>query len=311
MKVLLIPLDFHRQELFGFMVESFKRQSDPALYIDIEQAISFQPDLVFFQGSLPLKDVALIQEKTNAVWTQWTGDSRYAVPETLMKYKDVMDFTFVPFNGAQLDIYTKFLGHPCFYIFEPFHDSRFISPLHMNAGPITFVGNYYDHMPGGKDRTDVILHLAQANIDVRSYGNSPLGIANHHGELPIEELPLTYNRSFAVIAMNNWRDVPGYFTPRNLNAMSAGSCHLAQTFEGIEDTPWINYENCVFWRHKFELLDVVNFLVAHPEVRHRIADAGHALAVKHYTHDAWVTEYLGIVTGCTYSTRKWRINNLP
>ena len=296
MKVLLIPLDYHRHTeddmLFGDMLRAFQKQSEAIMYDgNTDNAISFKPDVIFFQGSVSVDDLQKIKSATGCKITMWTGDTRYAPQQSLMDYRNVIDIYLLPFSGETSNNFSKMLNKPCQFIFEPIQDWRFVPPKEMSDGRIVFVGNHYETAPAGETRTEIINFLKQHTANFEAYGS----IANSNGSINYTLVPQLYNDSFIVIAENNWHDIEDYFTPRNLTAMSAGSCCLMRRFDGIEKH-FSNFENCFFYRHKYELLDIVCFLKNNPSYRNAIAHKAYATAKEKYSLDVWVGDFIKITS---------------
>ena len=160
----------------------------------------------------------------------------------------------------------------------------------MGGGKIVFVGNHYESLPGGEERLEMIDFMKKHVEEFEVFGS----ISGATAEVKAKDVPDIYNNSFAVICENNMNDIDGYFTPRNIGAMAAGSCSLNRAFPGIGDL-FMNYRNGINYRHKYELLDAITFLKKNPAVRYRIAKSGHLLAKIRYTNDSWVQTYLKIL----------------
>lgn len=285
MKFLLIPLGYQNPAQFADMLSAFNKHGEAVIYNgNADDAIAFKPDVVFYQGSLTKDDCIKIKVNTGAWWTTWTGDVRYAPVESLTECIEFTDQYYLPFTGELLNIYRKLLKRPCSFIWEPFQNWRFREPKELTDGKTTFVGNLYDCVPGGEERIELERFLKQYFNYVEFRGSMSTAI-------PVEEVPALYNDSYLVIAENNWQDIPDYFTPRNLTAMSAGSCCLAKVFPGIENY-FENWKHCIYYRHKYELLDIISYLKKNPQVRNEIAWNGHELMKKEYTFDKWVFQYI-------------------
>jgi hypothetical protein len=287
MRFLLIPLcfDLHKEQplLFTDMLSAFKKQGEAMIFTTMDEAIDFKPDVIFYQGSLTKEQCVLLKTITNAYWTTWTGDMRYAPMESLMECREFTDKLLLPFTGELLHTYTLLLGKPCDFIYEPLHEWRMIEPKEMEGGKVSFVGNIYNTVPGGEMRKE-LKEFIKENVPDYEF---------HNGSIAVNDVPKLYNDSYLVIAQNNFHDTQNYFTPRNLLAMGAGSCCLAKVFPGIEQR-FKNYKHCVYYRHKYELLDAIIFLRNHPEVRNKIAKQGYELA-KNYTYSQWVKDYIKLL----------------
>jgi hypothetical protein len=270
LKLLYIPLDYHRHteddRLFGDILRGFNSCFNARIYTTLDEAISFSPDVIFYQGSLSKVDCKRLKDSTGAFFTMWTGDARYAPPQDYIEFNKIVDQYFFPFSGPTLDFFSKILNRPCSYVYEPLHDWKVREPLYLDQGKITFVGNLYDTLPGGKDRLEIVEYLSTHVPSFECYGSIP----NSKGQIPVESLPDLYNGSYAVIVENNIHDLDDYFTPRNLGAMAAGSCPVMRYFTGIEKF-FTNLEDCLVYRHKYELIDILTLLIKNPNLRNRIA----------------------------------------
>lgn len=291
MKVLLIPLDFQRHhedyKLFCDMVSGFdKAGHHPLLYSNIEEAISFKPDIIMYQGSLKKEELVLLKYQTGAKVGMWTGDCRYTPPQSLSDMKGIVDLYLLPFSGPLLEIYSKLLETNCAFLWEPIHEWKFINPDLYNTKDISFVGNHYETLPGGESRIDILTHIKKHVSSVKVYGNIQI-----EGAKPISylEVPDLYNKSYAVIAENNMHDVEFYFTPRNLGGMAAGSCTLMRRFPGIEKL-FSDFEDCIIYNHKYDLLEKIHFIRHNPSIRNKIAQKAHKSAER-FNYWAWARHF--------------------
>lgn len=293
MKLLYIPLDYQRHEsddtLFGDFLRGFQAVSDARIFTDMRGAIEFRPEVVFFQGSLTVEDLVLLKEKTGAKIVMWTGDCRYAPTKSLMDYKEIVDLYLLPFSGGKLIEYYALLGKPCEYLYEPIQDWRFKEPKELKTGNIVFVGNHYGNFPGGESRTEIIKFLnAHLRNGIEVYGN----IGGSRGEIPNKDVPALYNNAYAVICENNIHDVDGYFTPRNIGAKAAGTCPLFRHYEGHH---YGHLQNCLSYRHKYELLDYIVFLYQNPDVRNKIAKRAYLGASEMFKAKNWAEKAVNII----------------
>ncbi len=289
MRILLIPLYYnkHAQDstLFDGMVEAFSLNNEAMMYYgDVKRAIDFKPDLIVFQGSVSLVECKEIKDKTGALFTMYTGDCRFAPMQVLMDYRSIVDIYLLPFTGELLKTHELLLEKPCKFIWEAIQNWRFKELKPLDSGQITFVGNAYEHVPS--DRIELSNFLTKHIPDFVCYGS----ISNSKGEIDFREVPELYRNSYCVIAESNWY-VESYFSQRNTGAMAVGSCVLMSWFPKIEEH-FTNWKDCVIYKDKFELLDIINFLKANPEARNRIAATGHELARTKFTYKNWANEYL-------------------
>lgn len=277
MKILYIPLDFHRHaespELFTDLVNALGGE----IYQSKEQAIAYKPDVILFHGGLSPDDLRILKNELNAPVFMWTGDCRYIPQESLMMYRDVADAYCLPFSGEYKERYQRILGKPCYFLWEPIQDWRFKDYRELNEGHVIFAGNLYDNLPGGESRSEILSFLSIHLRELKIYGNLP-------GSQPVDNnlLPLLYNDAYVVIAENNIHDIEGYFTPRNIGGMAAGSCVVMRRFPGIENF-FTDGIDCFIYNNKYELLDIIQFLQRNPKIRNSIAGHAYCRAVYGFT----------------------------
>lgn len=288
MKILYIPLDFHRHaespELFTDLVNALGGE----IYQSKEQAIAYKPDVILFHGGLSPDDLRILKNELNAPVFMWTGDCRYIPQESLMMYRDVADAYCLPFSGEYKDRYQRILGKPCYFLWEPIQNWRFKHPKELKEGPVTFAGNLYDSLPGGETRPEMLSFLNIHLRELKIYGSFPGCSTIDNGRLP--EI---YNNSYVVIAENNIHDIPAYFTPRNIGAMASGSCVVMRWFPGIEEF-FIDGVDCFVYKHKYELLDIILFLQKNTKIRHEIAIGGNKEALRSYTPEMFALRFKDI-----------------
>jgi len=270
MKFLFIPIDFHIQGVLAGVEDAFKSIGHEAVvYSTFDDAVGFSPDAIVYQGSLEPNICAKLKKSTGATFVMITGDFRYTPTPSLMELRGITDLYLLPFTGEYRRLYEHILGVRCEYLFEYIHPHRYMQPYDREYGAIVFVGNSYTHFPSNRQQ---IMEFLSIHIQgFFCYGS--LG-AISNGVVQNNLVPILYNKSYAVVCENNWHDVEGYFTPRNVGAMAAGSCALMKHFPGIE-SHFYSWENCIVYKHQYELIDICNFLINHPDIRNKIANKGY------------------------------------
>jgi hypothetical protein len=289
MKVSYIPLDFQRHsespELFSDLETALKGQ----VYQSAAQAVSYGPDVVLFHGGLGPNELLQLKQILKVPIIMWTGDCRYIPQDSLMNYREIVDAFILPFAGGTKSRYEKLLGKPCYFLWEPIQNWRFKKPQSILSGTTTFIGNLYENLPGGESRQEILSFLNTYINQLAVYGSFP-------GKTSVDNdnVPDIYNNSYIVIAENNMHDIEAYFTPRNIGGMAAGSCVVMRYFSGIEQF-FIDGKDCFVYRHKYELLDIIQFLERNPDVRNRIAFEGYYTALSYFSPDNFATEFKNIV----------------
>lgn len=285
MKILLIPLGWDKPEEHKDLVEAFREKHEAVLWRSDLMINTFMPNVIFYQGGLDVGFCKQIKSYTNAKWITWTGDVRYAPMQHLQECKELTDLFLVPLMGDRLETYSKLLDKPCEYIWEYFPTHRVRQPKSMNSGKVTFVGNVYDCLPGGESRIELSELINKHINESEIYGSSETT-----KQIPVEDVPDLYQNSYIVIAENNWQDINGYFTPRNLQGMSS-SCCLMKWFPKIERF-FTNWHDCVYYNNKYELLDIIEYLKRNPDRRNEIAMNGSKTFEERFTLNNWVEEFI-------------------
>ena len=296
-KLLYIPLDYHLHSengVFDSILNGFKTEFNTLIFKTLEESIRFNPDYVFMHGNvISLEDCNTLKSLTGAMFTIWVGDVRYAPLPEAMNMIGVADLYLFPFNGKQLEYFSRILDTPCEYIFEVFDDRQVREVKEMTVGRVVFVGNVYDHFPGGEERISLANFIGKYVPELELYGSFPYS-ANSKGNIDFSQVPDLYNTSYLTIAHNNRNDIDGYFTHRNLIALASGSCVLMKHFPGIEQF-FTNWEHCVFYKTNYELLDIIEFLKREPSIRNKIAKNGNSYVRQNYLNSNFAHNFYQIL----------------
>lgn len=284
--LLYIPLDYNRQasdnSVFGSIIDGFNTEFNTSIFTNIDEALLFKPDIILVNGNaITPEECLLLKTATCAFFTVWVGDVRYAPLSEAMNKIDIADLYLFPFNGDHLKSFSKILNTPCEFAFEHFDDMVVREVKELYSGKVVFVGNTYDHFPGGDERISIAKFIGKYVPELEMYGSFPPIDNITRGQIDFSEVPDLYNNSYLTIAHNNRSDIDGYFTHRNLIALASGSCVLMKHFPGIEQF-FTNWEHCVFYKTNYELLDIIEFLKREPSIRNKIAKNGNSYVRQHY-----------------------------
>jgi hypothetical protein len=295
-KALFIPVDYHKTEIFNYPLSCFNSSlCETKLFTTVEDAIAYSPDIIFLaEGALPPEDCKKI--KGDAVLILRAGDVRYTPYGSLMKYIGIADLCLVGFEGYLSKIYSRLLNMPCYRLWEPVSKDILLPPIVSGfQNEAVFVGNYYSHLPGGTERVDTLKFIDGNNIKIDIYGNMPIcSSTGNHGSIEYNDVFDLYNKSFTVIAEHNYTDVDGCLNPRILMALASGSCCVARYFPQCECL-FKNWEDIIFYRHKYELLDILNFLRKNAHIRNEIAGKGQETYRQKYSYANYVLELKNIL----------------
>lgn len=283
-KLLYISLGFEPNDFY----DSFCKYFDCKLYTGVQDAIAFNPDYIHLHaGSLSLEDATLLKSKTNAIWTQFTGDCDLKPLEPVTRYKDLCDITLLTIAEGMKESYpdNKRLTWMPEAVVEP------LKPKELNDGKIVFVGNYYSHFPNGEDRADMCRMLSKQFGDkFECYGNFHIDGVNCKGTIKYEDVAKLYNDAFLVIAQDNFTQVNHYFTQRYLLAMAVSCCvGFNAKGLGLDAMSYMGYNDLSYLRY------VIDHLYTYPEKRNLIAHNGHRCVKDNFTYDKWTERYIKII----------------
>lgn len=265
-RLLFIPLDYHKPNVQLYLFDALKTQFEVTYY---KGDVHGKPEIIYVQsGAISPKELIKIKRKTKATVIQWTGDCRPELLSEVMAYKGIVDKTFLACGIGQKEMYEQALGHEVVWLQHA--GTMFVEPTDMQEGGIAFVGNYYDQFPGGAERNKLCYELDKKYEDeffcYGSWGDS-------RGSVPYDDTPWIYANAYVSISANIFNDVEGYWSNRPYDILAAGSCCLMRYVPGIE-RHFTDGVHCVYYRSNEEAMEKIEWLLANPEIRNRIARAG-------------------------------------
>jgi len=233
-------------------------------------------DYIFIQSGA-LSPERLQEIKGDAQVYQWTGDCRPELLPEVLLYKGIADKTFLACGIGQKQMYEDALGHEVEWMQHA--ATIFIEPKEMQAGQITFIGNFYDQFPGGDERNKLCVEL------LRNYGSkfdSFGSWGSGRGSVIYDSTPGIYSNSYISISANIFNDIDGYWSNRPYDILAAGSCCLMRYVPGIE-LHFKNMEHCVYYFSNDEAIEKIAWLIANPDYRNKIAKAGYLHVKENHT----------------------------
>ena len=252
------------------LYDAFAKRCEVHAWTNIEQAIAFDPDVVYLHsGTLPLEPLLKVKENTNAVWTQWTGDVRLEQLEPVMRYENLCDLHFM---SSIQDIYPFKIN----WLPHAVADWQF-KPVHKAEG-IVYIANEYHHFPGGLERYELAC-LIRDTLGLTWHGSGTI-------QVNWRLTPDIYNAHAFSIGANCFNDIPYYFSDRPQKAMAAGCCHLMRWIPGIDEL--FDDSECIIYKKNSEVIPLIKGC----KNREEIAKKGQAKIRKEYTYDAIVDKYL-------------------
>ena len=177
--------------------------------------------------------------------THWMGDLRTEVSEYLQAICKITDATLIS-NAGQFKMYidagarrveyvqigldwdSDVLGLTWNHWIDPNINGMGMKQLRweppFRVPEVVFIGGYYEHFPGHKLRVDVIRRLMKEGVDVGVVSESgwPSDIPVV-GSCHVKAQNAVYRRAKVALSINNFNDVNGYFSDRQIIAMASGT----------------------------------------------------------------------------------------
>jgi glycosyltransferase involved in cell wall biosynthesis len=290
-KLLFIPLHWEhgaQSDLFDELKEFFEVR-----YL-AKQMYSYDSfDYIYFQfGALNRESLENLKSNYGAKVIGWTGDCREELMPNVLEYKGVVDLCLLSSGIAQKEMYEEVMGCPIGYLQHPFFSHQIREPKELVSGSIVFIGNNYDHFPGAIERSEMCKVLSSVYTQFEVVGNGfNLPGYNNQRSCSFEKTSDIYNEAYISISSNIYNDKEGYWSCRTTDIMAAGSCCFTRYVPNLEKY-FKDGEHCIFFANNSELIEKINYICAHPEIRNRIAKAGHEEALKNHSCRARVEEII-------------------
>lgn len=264
--------------------EAFKEKFDVRLYTGVKDAIEFNPDFIHIHsGCLEPQELIEIKKHIKPIVTQFTGDASTGLLEPVKWYKGLADLTLLTVGIGHKERYEKYLEHEVRWMPEAIRPDQCHEPK-KDVDKITFIGNYYNHLPEGPTRLEICQTLAKEYPDrFQVYGSFP-DETNCKGQCVYEDSHMIYNNSYIGIAQDNF-NIPGYFSHRYLGIMANTFCMGGGMFDEIYQPanymPFGTIDNLL---HKIANLS--------EEWRYKVALRSYNLVKNNYLYTHWVDRYI-------------------
>lgn len=205
-------------------------------------------------------------QRPGCIFSQWSGDVRPRIMQTVVDLGRAIDYTLLS-NTGQLPLYAEAIGKSCYY-WQNAVGPSFIVDDPPGGEKIVFCGNYYkDCFSLSAERYALVHALREAFGDrFVVYGNGwdlpTAGGCHWRGQTRI------YASAFCSIGHNHeiWSS---YFSDRQLIAMAAGRPHVCRWMPELDEI-FDNGNECTMYRTSTEACVQVQWMLDHP---------GHALTV--------------------------------
>ena len=248
-------------------------------------------------GAIAKEDLGRIKRATQKHLVNWCGDV-WADQQLTPVFKDMLrlDDYHLVVNATLLPKYEE-LGIKAAYWQNAFETAVIGS----DVGPlcdVIFLGNNYSPKDGeGSEAQDYRLKLAQAlksmPYNVKVYGRAyPAGLSDGESLYDYAKTGALYRGAKIIIADNQYLNATGFASDRIFMALAAGGgVLLHQKVDGMEK--YMGFKNGVHyveWETLEDLRTSIDRLIANPEERIRIAEAGTRQCWDHNTYADRVVE---------------------
>lgn len=257
---------------------------------------TFQPNLIHMQLQFTgLLDASVIAEAKKiapgVIITNWTGDVRADAQRPFLDVANVVDFSLISSTG-QLEMYRR-AGCSNVKYWQIGYNPKVNFPIDSSDLPrydVSFLGNNYGHtFPDGSLRTGVVDTL-------RSIFGSRFGVFGT-GYVPaaptIEPIRANevYNQSTCALSISHFNNISHYFSDRLLHCMASGRPTISWHFPGYESY-FIEGKEIFIANSAKEIVDIVNYCKANPEIAKQVGINGYQRVLKEHTFTSRVIELL-------------------
>lgn len=264
----------------------------------LEKVRDFQPHLIHMQLQFTgLIEPNIIEQARKicpgVVITNWSGDVRANAIKEFIKIARVVDHALISSTG-QLDIYRAAGCHNIKY-WQIGYDPNYSFPMNKTEFnyDVSFIGNNY-----GKTFPDGHLRSECANVLHNAFGKrfGLFGGGYHSvawGAKPCSprEGNAIYNNSICAFSVSNFNNISHYFSDRLLYCLASGRPTISWHFPGIES--YFIEGSEIFVAHSpSQIVDIVRYCKAHPDIATQVGINGHKKALKEHTFTSRILELL-------------------
>lgn len=255
----------------------------------------FQPNLIHMQLQFTgIIDASIIVEARRlcpgVVITNWTGDVRASAQTQFTGISSAVDYSLISSTG-QLEMY-KLSGCNNAKYWQIGYSPKASYPMNMESHKydVSFLANNYGYtFPDGTLRTGVVDTL-------RSIFGTRFGIfgSGYIPPAPVAAPHMAneiYNNSICTLSISNFNSVSHYFSDRLLSCMASGRPTISWHFPGYESY-FIEGKEIFIAKSAKEIVDIVNYCKANPEIAKQVGMNGYQRVLKEHTFTSRVIELL-------------------
>ncbi len=261
----------------------------------INRVKKFQPHLIHMQLQFTgILDSSVIEEARRlcpgVVITNWTGDVRAGAQAQFTGTSSAVDYSLISSTG-QLEIYRQSGCHNVKY-WQIGYNPKVNYPLNLEdfKYDVSFLGNNYGHtFPDGSLRVGV--SDALRSIFGQRFGLFGSGYLPAAPSVEPSRSNEVYNQSVCTLSISNFNNVSHYFSDRLLACMASGRPTISWHFPGYESY-FIEGKEIFIAHSAKEIVDIVNYCKANPEIARQVGINGYQRVLKEHTFTSRVIELL-------------------
>ncbi|MGE5416965.1 MAG: glycosyltransferase [Acidobacteriota bacterium] len=169
---------------------------------------------------------------------------------------------------------------------------------------IIFVGNPYSQFKARVDGTkNILMPLIGQNYDVKVFGldwwidkSSPLTIPErlYGSGITYEEMRTAYSSAKIVLGLHSVDTSSTMMSVRTFEVLGCGAFYLTQWTPAIENL-FQNHKHLVWSKSSEETLELINYYLAHPIERSKIAKQGQAEVYANHTYIHRANDMLQVI----------------
>jgi spore maturation protein CgeB len=224
------------------------------------------------------------------VISNWTGDVRASTQSNFTGVASAIDHSLISSTG-QLDMY-KQSGCDNVKYWQIGYDPKTSYPTNKSSFKydVSFLGNNYGHtFPDGHLRVSIAETL-RATFGSR-FGLYGSGYAPAAPMVDPSNANSIYNDSVCALSISNFNNVSHYFSDRLLYCMASGRPTISWHFPGYESY-FIEGKEIFIARSAKEVIDIVSYCKANPEIAKQVGMNGYQRVFKEHTFTSRVIELL-------------------
>jgi spore maturation protein CgeB len=264
-----------------------------------------KPQYVFTENGTGLfKKLFPLLEHREIPHIYWAIEDPVDFHQLSLPYARKSAWTFTPCKESIAD-YRKYRIEAYLLMFAclpSFH--RYHSPENRYKHDIVFVGNNYARHPARLQGMNNILRpLMDREYDIKIYGNEwwlnpdyPFNIeaGYYGGYLPNEEFPILCSSAAINLGLHSVNTSTTMMSMRTFEVLGCGGFYLSQWTPAIERM-FKNHYHLVWTKSEEETIDLVNYYLAHPEERKKIALRGQKEVYEKHTYHHRVEDMIKIL----------------